>query len=158
MHVNISQIVLFKYIHFIVLIKVSIKGFHKTLFQIFFVFCLFRATPAAHGGSQARGRIRAAAAGLRQSHSNTRSKPSLRPTPQLTATRDPQPTEQGQGSNLQPGGSQSDSLTTVPQRELPIMTFLLHNHLDSNQAMVPLAKSNSGPHCAHLGTLRHVFT
>ena len=37
---------------------------------IFFVFCLVRATPAAYGGSQARGPIRAAAAGLRQSHSN----------------------------------------------------------------------------------------
>ena len=29
------------------------------------------------------------AAGLRQSHSNTRSEPCLRPTPQLTATPDP---------------------------------------------------------------------
>ena len=36
-----------------------------------FVFCLFRATTAVHGGSQARGRIGAAAAGLRHSHSNT---------------------------------------------------------------------------------------
>ena len=34
------------------------------------------------------GRIRAVAAGLRQSHSNTRSKSSRRPTPQLTATPD----------------------------------------------------------------------
>ena len=34
---------------------------------LFFVF--FRATPAAHGGSQARGRIRAVAAGLHLSHS-----------------------------------------------------------------------------------------
>ena len=31
---------------------------------------------------------------------------------------DPQPTEQGQGSNLQPHGSQSDSLTPGPWREL----------------------------------------
>ena len=45
--------------------------------------------PAAYGGSQARGRIGAVAAGLRQSHSsNTRSEPSLQPTPQLTATPD----------------------------------------------------------------------
>jgi len=45
---------------------------------IFFFFCLFAiswAAPAAHGGSQARGRIRATA---------TR----LQPTPQLTATPD----------------------------------------------------------------------
>ena len=40
---------------------------------VFFVFCfcLFRAAPAAQGGSQARGRIRAAAAGLHHSPSNT---------------------------------------------------------------------------------------
>ena len=34
---------------------------------------LFRATSAAYGGSQARSQIRAAAAGLHQSHSNARS-------------------------------------------------------------------------------------
>ena len=45
------------------------------------------------------------AAGLRQSHSNVGSEPRLQPTPQLTATPDPQPTEQGQGLNLQPHGS-----------------------------------------------------
>ena len=33
---------------------------------------------------------------------------------QLTATPDPQPTEQGQGMNPQPHGSQLDSLTTAP--------------------------------------------
>ena len=38
-----------------------------------FVFCLFRATPTAYGVSQARGLIRATAAGLHQSHSNARS-------------------------------------------------------------------------------------
>ena len=54
-------------------------------------FCLFAiswAAPASYGGSQARGPIRAVAAGLRQNHSNTGSKPCLRPTPQLTATPD----------------------------------------------------------------------
>ena len=40
------------------------------------MFCLFRATPAAYGSSQARGRIRAIAASLHHSHSNSRSKPS----------------------------------------------------------------------------------
>ena len=34
------------------------------------------------------------------------------------AMPDPQPTEQGQGLNPQPHGSQSDSLTTEPRREL----------------------------------------
>ena len=41
--------------------------------------------PAACGGSLARGRIRAVAAGLRQSHSNAGSEPCL----QLTAMPDP---------------------------------------------------------------------
>ena len=40
-----------------------------------FLFCLFRAAPAAQGGSQARGWIGATAAGLRQSHSNMGSEP-----------------------------------------------------------------------------------
>ena len=34
----------------------------------------------------------------------TASVPPLQPTPQLTATPDPQPTERGQGSNPQPHG------------------------------------------------------
>ena len=59
----------------------------------------------AYGGSQARGRIGAVATGLRQSHSNVGSEPRLQPTPQLTATPDRQPTEQGQGPNPQPHGS-----------------------------------------------------
>ena len=61
------------------------------LFFFFFFFCLFAiswAAPAAFGGSQARGLIRAVAAGLRQSHSNAGSEPRLQPTPQLTATPD----------------------------------------------------------------------
>ena len=58
--------------------------------QIF--FCLFAiswAAPAAYGGSQSRGQIRAGAAGLLQSHSNAGSEPHPKPTPQLTATPDP---------------------------------------------------------------------
>jgi len=58
----------------------------------FFFFCLFAiswAALTAYGGSQARGRIGAVAAGLYQSHSNARSEPRLRPTPQLTATPNP---------------------------------------------------------------------
>ena len=44
---------------------------------LFFLFAFSRATPAAYGGSQARGLIRAAAAGLYHSHSNTGSEPHL---------------------------------------------------------------------------------
>ena len=49
-------------------------------FFFFWSFCLFTATPEACGGSQARGPIRAAAAGLCYSHSNSGSDPHLRPT------------------------------------------------------------------------------
>jgi len=68
------------------------KWICKFLFLFFFFFCLFafsRAAPTAYGGSQARGLIGAVAAGLYHSHSNSRSKPCLRPTPQLVATLDP---------------------------------------------------------------------
>ena len=59
----------------------------KTLYvSVLFIF-LFRATPAAYVSSQARCRIRAAAASLH--HSNAGSEPYLQPTPQLTATPDP---------------------------------------------------------------------
>ena len=48
----------------------------STLF--IFVFLAFSwAAPAAHGGSQVRGRIGAAATGLRQSHSNMGPEPRL---------------------------------------------------------------------------------
>ena len=42
-----------------------------------YLFLLFRAAPVAYRGSQVRGLIRAVAAGLRHSHSNARSEPSL---------------------------------------------------------------------------------
>ena len=54
-----------------------------------FFFFLFRAASAAYGGSQARGRIGAAAANLHHSLSSAGSKLCLWPTPQLTATLDP---------------------------------------------------------------------
>ena len=46
----------------------------------FLLFFAFRAALSIYGNSQARGRIIATAAGLHHSHSNTGSKPSLRPT------------------------------------------------------------------------------
>ena len=58
-------------------------------FFFFFFFGLLRAAPAAYGSSQAKGHIRAEAAGLHHSHSNEGSKPHLPPTPQATATLDP---------------------------------------------------------------------
>ena len=57
----------------------------------FFVclFLLFRAAPAAYGGSQAKGPVGATTAGLRHSHSYEGSESRLQPTPQLTAMPDP---------------------------------------------------------------------
>ena len=78
---------------FLLLTHFSFLFFLLFLFFFFFLsFCLFafsRATPVAYGGSQARGLIGAVATSLRQSHSNARSKPRLRPTALLTATPDP---------------------------------------------------------------------
>ena len=53
------------------------------------LFCLFRAAPAAYGGSQARSQIGATAAGLHHSHSNVGSKLHLQPTPELAAALAP---------------------------------------------------------------------
>ena len=71
---------------------------------VYFIFCLFRATTMAYVSSQARGQIGAVATGLHHSHSNARSKLRLRPTPQLTAMPDLQPTERGHGWNPSPHG------------------------------------------------------
>ena len=49
----------------------------KTHSFSFVRFAFFRAVPVAYGGSQARGQIRAVAAGLHHSHSNVRSEPHL---------------------------------------------------------------------------------
>ena len=53
----------------------------------FFFLVFFRAAPKAYGSSQARGQVRATAAGL--CHSHTRSELHLWPTLQLTAKLDP---------------------------------------------------------------------
>ena len=73
----------------IFIMKCSQLQSSNTRFWFGLVFCLFRAAPAAYRGSQARGQIRATAAGLYHSHSNARSESHLRPTLQLTATPDP---------------------------------------------------------------------
>ena len=93
-------------------------------FFFFFFFVFSGATPTTYGSSQARGQIGDVAAGLCHSHSNARSKPCLRP--QLMATLDPQPTEQGQGLNLKPRGSQLDWLTTEPRQELQPLPLLIY--------------------------------
>ena len=62
-------------------------------FLLLLSFCLSRTAPSAYGGSQAKGRIGAPAAGLHHSHSSVGSELRLPPTPQLTATPDAQPIE-----------------------------------------------------------------
>ena len=84
-------------------IEITLRFFF--FFFLVFFFAISWAAPAAYGDSQVRGRIRAVAASLCQSRSNAGSEPRLQPTPQLTATPDRQPTEQGQGPNPQPHGS-----------------------------------------------------
>ena len=59
----------------------------ENFYLFVFVFCPFRAEPAAYGGSQARGLIGAVAVSLR--HSNIRSEPRLQTMPHLMATPDP---------------------------------------------------------------------
>ena len=73
--------------------------FTRTQKMIFFFFGLFRVTPMAEGGSQARGPKRAVAASLCHSYSNVRPERHLQPTPKLIALPDLQDTEGGQGLN-----------------------------------------------------------
>ena len=78
-------------------------GLYKSMFYFIFLSLPFLGLlPVAYGGSQARGLIGAVATSLHHSHSNAGSKPRLQLTSQLMATPDPEPTEQGQGSNPQP--------------------------------------------------------
>ena len=96
--------VLFFFLSFFFNIAV-VQGEEHSFFLCVCLFAISWAAPAAYGGSQARGLIGAVATGLHQSHSNMGSEPHLQLTAQLTAAPDPEPTEQGQGSNLQPHGS-----------------------------------------------------
>ena len=84
----------------------------------FFFFCHFtssRAAPMAYGDSQTRGRIRAVATGIHQSHSYAGSEPRLQPTPQLTATSDiPNPLSKARDRTRNPMVPSLDSLTTEP--------------------------------------------
>ena len=90
------------------IIKAEISLLYEHIVQSFFFFGLFvllRATRMAYGCSQARVLIGAVATSLHQSHSNVGFQVHLRPTPQLTATPDPLPTERCQGLNPKPHGS-----------------------------------------------------
>ena len=68
----------------ITFLKLHLYNIYLPFFVLF-----FGATPMAHGGSQAKGRIRATATSLPHSYSNAGSEPCLQPTPQVTAMPDP---------------------------------------------------------------------
>ena len=94
-------------------------------FAFFKIFLLFRAECVAYGSSQARGPIRAPAAGQHHSCNIEGSKPHVRPTPQLTAIPDPQPTERGWGLNLHPHGYQSDCFRRITTGTLSCFTLCI---------------------------------
>ena len=77
------------------------------VFIYFYFFFFPRTTPTAYGGSRLGVELELQLPAY--TTVTTTWDPScvcnLQPTPQLLATPDPQPTEQGQGSNLQPHGS-----------------------------------------------------
>ena len=95
-------------------INAILPGFYKEygpVASINYFFFLFTAAPRAYGSSQARGWIRAVAASLRHSHSNTRSELHLWPMPWLVAMPDLLLTRWGQGLNLHPQGGNVGFLT-----------------------------------------------
>ena len=104
------------FLSFFSFVRSFVRSFYLSFFLSFFLssflsFSLSLAlsffpmvTHTAYPGCQARGGIRAIAASLQHSHSNAGSKLHLPPTPQLMATPDPFPTQQSEGSNLQPHG------------------------------------------------------
>ena len=95
------------------------------IYFLFFNFCLFRATPKAYEGSQARGPVGAVATGLHHSHSNEGSKLHL---PAYTRVH-------GNARSLthwaRPGTEPTSSwmlvrfVSTEPQQELPNSSFLI---------------------------------
>ena len=93
----------------------------------FVLFCFFKGCICSVWRFPGYGLNRAAATGLHHSHSNARSKPGLRPTPQLTTMPDPQLTDRSQGANLRPHGCESSSQPTEPGRDLSRLRSLNYN-------------------------------
>ena len=89
----------------------------------YFIFCLFRATLAEYGSFQARGWIRATAAGLSHSYSTAGCELHLWPTPQLRATLDPQPTGWVQELNPHPHGYYLDLFPLRYSRNYQLFIF-----------------------------------
>lgn len=102
---------------------------------------LFRAAPMAYGGSQPRGQIRATALSLHHSPGNVGSEPRLWLTPQLRATPDSWPTEDGTHILI----DSSWFVSAVPQRELQghpyLQLHVLHICFLFNQTCFPFLKA-----------------
>ena len=75
-----SLIPIYKVSVVLFLFSVLSTGFPWWHLVFLVLFCFFRATSEAHGGSQAKGPDGATAANLHRSHSNIRSEPCLQPT------------------------------------------------------------------------------
>ena len=93
LHICIYILLSYTYLYIVLCVctctHTHIYAKNEYVYILLFFFCLFRATPATYGGSQAKGLIGAIAAGLHHSHGNARSKPCLQPTSQLMAMPDP---------------------------------------------------------------------
>ena len=76
--------------------------------SFFLSFLLFRPTPMASGGSQARDQVGSTAASLPHSHSNAASEPQLQPTSHLRQCWILNPLSKVRDQNLQPHGSSLD--------------------------------------------------
>ena len=74
---------------FVCLFPLLFKSWYVWLGPLVYFVYVCVSPPAAYGGSQARGRIRAIAPGLCHSYLNPRYELCLQPTPQLTAMLDP---------------------------------------------------------------------
>ena len=104
--------------------KVKKKAqYEHNVVLLFFLFWLFRAAPFTHGGSQARGWIRATAASLHHSHSNAASKPCLRTT--TTAHSNTGSLIHSERPGIEPASSQIlvRFVFTEPRRELLVLLF-----------------------------------
>ena len=130
-----------------------------------FVFWLFRAVPTAYESSQARGRIRATAAGLRHSHMQDLSHIcNLNHSSRQRQIPDPLNTEQGRVLNPHPHGYWSDLFPLYHSGNsdsqlfiyLFIYFFLLfrsaHSAYGSSQARGPVGAVAAGLHHSHSNT------
>ena len=106
----------------------------------------------AHGGSQARDPIRAAAANPHHSHSNAGSQPYLQPTLQLTTMPDPLTYRVRPGIEPTSSWISVGFITAEPQLELRnvlsmIVTKMLNTWTSPNKTDIRLTYREKFAHC-----------